>query len=96
MLEAARSVEWIVVDDDGTRRSPPMAGSLAEAAPQVQGRPVIVLVPATETLTTVVNLPIRGAARLLAALPYALEEQVAALRGAAAVVDRRRRRLLRR
>ncbi len=71
-------VEWIVVDDDGTRRSPPMAGSLADVATQVQGRPVIALVPATETLTTAVNLPIRGGSRLLAALPYALEEQVAA------------------
>jgi general secretion pathway protein L len=55
-----------------------MAGSLPEAANQVQGRPVIVLAPATEALTTVVDLPIRGGARLLAALPYALEEQVAA------------------
>jgi general secretion pathway protein L len=35
-------------------------------------------VPATEALTTVVDLPVRGRARLLAALPYALEEQVAA------------------
>jgi general secretion pathway protein L len=76
--EPDEQVEWIVVEDDGTRRSPPMAGTLAEAANQVQGRPVIVLVPATETLTTAVNLPIRGGARLLAALPYALEEQIAA------------------
>jgi general secretion pathway protein L len=73
-----RQVHWIVVDDDGTRRSPPAAGSLDEAAAQINGRPVIVLVPATEALTTVVDLPLRGGARLLAALPYALEEQVAA------------------
>jgi len=72
-----RHVGWIVADDDGTRRSPPAAGTLAEAAAGVQGRPVIVLVPATESLTTSVDLPIRGGARLLAALPYALEEQVA-------------------
>lgn len=72
-----RHVGWIVADDDGTRRSPPAAGTLAEAAARVQGRPVIVLVPATESLTTSVDLPIRGGARLLAALPYALEEQVA-------------------
>ena len=49
-------VQWIVVDDDGTRRSPPAAGSLDEAAEQIEGRPVIVLVPATEALTTVVDL----------------------------------------
>lgn len=69
-------VEWIVVDDDGTRRSPPGAGTLKEAGARVEGRPVIVLVPATETLTTAVDLPVRGA-KLLAALPYALEEHVA-------------------
>ena len=51
---------------------------MQESAARIDGRPVIVLVPATETLTTVVDLPIRGGARLLAALPYALEEQVAA------------------
>jgi general secretion pathway protein L len=72
-----RQVGWIVADDDGTRRSPPSAGTLAEAAAGVQGRPVIVLVPATEALTTTVDLPIRGGPRLLAALPYALEEQIA-------------------
>jgi general secretion pathway protein L len=72
-----RQVGWIVADDDGTRRSPPSAGTLAEAAAGVQGRPVIVLVPATEALTTTVDLPIRGGPRLLAALPYALEEHIA-------------------
>ena len=73
-----QQVQWIVVDDNGTRRSPPGAGLLDEAAAQTDGRPIIVLVPATEALTTVVDLPVRSGARLLAALPYALEEQVAA------------------
>ncbi len=71
-------VEWIVTDDNGTRRSEPFKGSLDEASAQVQGRPVIVLLPATETLTTTVDIPIRSRVRLNAALPYALEEQVAA------------------
>ena len=70
-------VEWIVADDNGTRRSQPSRGALQEAAAAVQGRPVIVLLPATETLTTVVNLPMRAGTKLNAALPYALEEQVA-------------------
>lgn len=69
--------EWIVADDNGTRRSQPSRGALEEAAAIVQGRPVIVLLPATETLTTVVSLPMRAGAKLNAALPYALEEQVA-------------------
>lgn len=76
--EPDQTVEWIVADDHGTRRGQPSRGTLAEASAQVLSRPVIVLLPATETLTTTVNLPIRGGARLNAALPYALEEQVAA------------------
>ena len=71
-------VEWIVADDNGTRRSPPARGSLAEAAERVQGRPVIALVPAIDTLSTTVDLPVRGRAKLLAALPYALEERTCA------------------
>ncbi len=71
-------VEWIVADDNGARRSQPFRGSLGDAAGLVQGRPVIVLVPATEALTTTIDLPVRGGAKLNSALPYALEEQVAA------------------
>ena len=70
-------VEWIVADDSGTRRSQPFLGELTDAAPLVQGRPVIALIPATEALTTTVNLPARSGSKLNAALPYALEEQVA-------------------
>lgn len=71
-------VEWIVADDNGTRHSRPSRGTLSEAAAGIQGKPVIVLLPATETLTTTIRLPARGGVKLNAALPYALEEQVAA------------------
>ncbi len=67
---------WIAVDGDGTRRGPPAEGALADAARHVGDRTVIVLVPATEVATLSINLPARGA-RLKAALPYALEDQVA-------------------
>jgi len=70
-------VQWIAVDDNGTCRSRPASGSLEQAAAEVAGRPVIVLVPATEALTTTVHVPIRGGSRLRAALPFALEESVA-------------------
>ena len=50
-------VDWIVADDNGTRHSEPFKGSLDDASAQVQGRPVIVLLPATETLTTTVDIP---------------------------------------
>ncbi len=67
---------WIAVDDAGTRRTPPVMGPLHEAAKDVRDRQVIVLVPAGETSTLACDLPAKGA-RLLAALPFALEEQVA-------------------
>jgi len=70
-------VEWIIADDNGTLRSQPARGTLTDAAGRIRSRPVIVLLPATETLTTSVNLPIRRGARLNVALPYALEEQIA-------------------
>ena len=71
------SVEWMIADDNGTQRSQPHSGTLEQAAQHVQSRPVIVLVPSTEVLTTAIDLPIRGGARLNNALPYALEEHVA-------------------
>ena len=67
---------WIVVDDNGTRRSAPSTGPLDHAARLAGDRSVIVLVSAEETTTFTVDLPARGA-RLRAALPFALEEQVA-------------------
>lgn len=71
------NVEWIAVDDNGTRRSSPAVGSLEQAAAESANRPVIVLVPATDVLTTSIDVPIRGGARLRAALPFALEESLA-------------------
>lgn len=68
---------WIAVDSAGGRRSPPVTGPLAEAARDVGTRQVIVLVPSVDILTTTVDLPIKGGARLQAALPFALEEFVA-------------------
>ncbi len=68
---------WIAVDSDGTRLGPPVTGPLAEARRDLRDRRVIVLVPGAEVLCTSVDIPVRGAARLQAALPYALEENLA-------------------
>lgn len=77
MGERARDgVEWIAVGDDGTRRSDAGTGTLNDALAEIAERPVIVLVPGTEVLTSFVSMPVKGA-RLLAALPYALEDQLA-------------------
>jgi general secretion pathway protein L len=70
------AASWIVADSNGTRRSAPRTGPLAEAAQDVGDRAVIVLVPATDTSTLTADLPARGG-RLRSALPYALEDHVA-------------------
>ncbi len=67
---------WIAVDSTGARRSQPSIGTLQEAAVDIGERDVIVLVPSAEVLTTSVEIPVKGA-KLLAALPYALEEYLA-------------------
>lgn len=72
-----KAAHWIAVDSNGTRISPPVTGPLAEAAKDVGGRAVIVLVAATTVLTTTVHIPVRSGSRILAALPFALEENLA-------------------
>jgi general secretion pathway protein L len=68
--------DWIAVDASGARRSDPSTGTLQDAAADVGEREVIVLVPSSEVLTTSVDIPVKGT-RLLAALPFALEENLA-------------------
>ncbi len=68
---------WIAVDDNGSRISQPVVGTLAEATRDIGNRAVIVLVPAATVFTTAIDIPIRGGSRLLAALPFALEENLA-------------------
>ncbi len=75
--DAAGTASWIAADSNGTRLSQPARGSLDLAALDVGERPVIVLVSAADVLTTTVHLPIRGSSRLLATLPFALEDQLA-------------------
>ncbi|WP_405233304.1 type II secretion system protein GspL [Lentisalinibacter salinarum] len=72
----ASETDWLAVDSSGVRRGEPGHGTLAEAAAAAGDRRVHVLVPATEVLLTSADVPAKGA-RLLQALPFALEEQVA-------------------
>jgi general secretion pathway protein L len=75
--DAREMATWIAVDDSGMRRHTMVTGQLEEAQKDIGDRAVIVLVPAAETLTASIDIPVRGGARLLAALPFALEEQLA-------------------
>jgi len=71
------AASWIAVDGNGTRVSAPANGPLAAAAADAGDKSVIVLVPATAVLTTMVDIPVKRGPRLLSALPFALEEQLA-------------------
>ena len=72
----ASETDWLAVDASGARRGEPGHGTLAEAAAAAGDRRIHVLVPATEVLLTSADVPAKGS-RLLQALPFALEEQVA-------------------
>jgi general secretion pathway protein L len=69
-------VSWVAVNDQGTLRGSPGSGTLAEAGAAIRDRRVIVLVPGLDVVTIYADIPAKGA-RLLAALPYALEDQLA-------------------
>jgi general secretion pathway protein L len=69
-------VSWVVAGNDGSRRGAPCYGSLLEAAAETRDRALIVLVPGADVLTLHADIPAKGA-RLLAALPFALEDQLA-------------------
>lgn len=71
------AVEWLLADSNGTRRSGVSSGSLEQAAEAAGDHAVIVLVPAEEVLLTSVHIPARSAAKIKAALPFALEENLA-------------------
>ena len=70
-------MEWITVDSSGVCLGEPGRGNLAEAREAATGRKTIALVPAVFVLRTCANVPIRSAAKLLKALPFAMEEQLA-------------------
>ncbi len=72
-----QAVDWVVVDNNGRRKSEVASGTLEEAAEASQELPVIVLVPGSDVVTTTVDLPIRAGAKLRAAIPFALEDHLA-------------------
>lgn len=66
--------EWIVVDPAGAIVAGPAA--VGDAPPPPAGRRVA-LVPARQVLRTRVDVPVKGPAKILQALPFALEDQLA-------------------
>ncbi|MEM9209710.1 MAG: type II secretion system protein GspL [Pseudomonadota bacterium] len=75
--DAASAAHWIVVDSSGARVSAPVMGPLSAARVDAADRKIVVLVPAADVLSTEASIPVKAPAKILAALPYALEESVA-------------------
>jgi len=73
-LGATEQVSWLL-DGEAAQFG---AGTLAEAAVVAAGRQVVVLVPGADVILTRVAVPTRNRARMAAAVPYLLEEQLAA------------------
>jgi general secretion pathway protein L len=72
-----QAVQWILADSNGTRLSNLYTGNLPQAATEIGDRSVIVLVPSVDLLTTTVHIPARSNSKIKAALPFALEENLA-------------------
>jgi len=71
------SASWVAVDATGALLGEVASGQLAAAGAAAAGRQAIVLVPAADVLQARVQVPLRHGPKLLQALPFALEEQLA-------------------
>jgi len=73
-LGGAEEVTWLTENEAGLVRR----GALSEAAVAAAGKHVIVMVPGADVVLTKVAVPTRNRNRMAAAVPYLLEEQLAA------------------
>ncbi len=77
-VAGTESVAFVTCTPAGLLSSETVRGSLADAAAAAAGRRIVVLVPGAEVVHLQADLPALPAGRLLAAVPYALEESLAA------------------
>ena len=71
------SAEWIEISDQGRQISAPQSGALQNLPNQLRSNPIFVLLPGTETTTKFLKLPIKSIQKIRAAIPFALEEELA-------------------
>jgi general secretion pathway protein L len=69
--------QWMVCNEDGHVIVNAVSGELVQAAPLAVGRRTVIVVPATEVLTTEAEAPAKSASKLAQVIPFALEERVA-------------------
>jgi general secretion pathway protein L len=76
--DAEEPVEYAVVAADAASREPAvLRAALPEVLAQAQGRRLIAFVPGADVHLTAANVPARQPAKVLQAVPFALEDQVA-------------------
>lgn len=78
--DASAPVSWLRTGETGASLGDVASGTLEQAAAELSGLPgvtVVVLVPATEVVFTRAAVPGKSRARVLQALPYVLEDQLA-------------------
>jgi general secretion pathway protein L len=69
---------WLIVDANGARSGNLQSGPISDALALSQARRTVVILPASDVTLARPDLPpVRGAARIVQAVPYALEEQLA-------------------
>jgi type II secretory pathway component PulL len=68
--------EWLSIDEAGVPGTARQRGPLALAAAVARSAKVVVLAPATNILLAEPELPPGGGAKLVRAVPFALEEQL--------------------
>ncbi len=69
--------DWLLADDQGQAKSPVQVGAPDEGVIRATSR-IVVLVPGAEVLLSEARVPGRNRKRALRAIPYALEERLAA------------------
>jgi general secretion pathway protein L len=68
---------WLIVDSNGAASGTVQSGPVADAFNLSVGRRVLLLLPGSEITLAAPELPLRGGAKLVQAVPFALEEQLA-------------------
>lgn len=69
-------IEWIPMDTRGGRLGPVQVGDATELLANLGSRRLIFVVPGEDVLVTEVDIPVKGAGKVLKAVPFAMEEQL--------------------
>jgi general secretion pathway protein L len=75
--ETNDTCSWIVTDETGAILQGAGHGRPADVSVSAAGRQAILLLPATAVLRVMADVPVKGGAKVLQALPFALEDQIA-------------------